>query len=570
MKKIWLSIKEHRLTNKYNPTFRQYDYVQSFDFEDDRDIELIYEMVNLYVHTYYEYNDNIRKEAQFKAASAIFLDFDGKDGHNDSSIEEFLDSEFSRKYNWMLYTSKSHITNDQECYHVILPLDTKIKDLPTLKATYDSVFKEIKENKLKCDTSIRDSARLIFPSLNESNNDDKHFENFKFEINYDGIYLKSSEPTYSEPIIEQLESLIPILYSDESIDEEIMDYVNEFHNMSNKAKYTYFKTMMKFINIRNKRSGFTFLSYSKWIGIGYTLYKIFGELNGKRLFRVLSYGYPGDTKESIDRQFEYLSECNFSTNKNIEILIQLTISIGFKHTMYFRYYFMAKHRFNISQTSVLYERMVKVLMNDHGFYGPTTHAKLYDFSFKKNTRRFLMELRYDDEIYHISVTMSEMMNVMADILKIPRKFVTTAITRGVIRKFININGVYDITRYVKVKIMNLLNETDGEYVRVTDVNNILKEIRDYSPSTIHSLITNKNIELYFFELGIFVNKRKKRFSVDGSSKPYAGFKVDRTKIVISESVAIPKRAYYLFYEDKLKQNENIIIPQINNHVVMRC
>ena len=81
MKPIRLSIKEHRLTNKYNPKFKQYDYTRDFDFENEDDIELIYENINLYVHTYYDYNDNNRNQRSFKSASAIFLDFDNKDGH---------------------------------------------------------------------------------------------------------------------------------------------------------------------------------------------------------------------------------------------------------------------------------------------------------------------------------------------------------------------------------------------------------------------------------------------------------------------------------------------------------
>ena len=37
MKQIRLSVKEHRLTNRYNPTFKRYDYIKAFDFENDAD-----------------------------------------------------------------------------------------------------------------------------------------------------------------------------------------------------------------------------------------------------------------------------------------------------------------------------------------------------------------------------------------------------------------------------------------------------------------------------------------------------------------------------------------------------
>jgi len=567
MKEIRLSIKEHRLTDKYLPKFKQYDYVKSFDFENDDDIELIYEIINLYVHTYYQYNENNRKEKEFRSASAIFLDFDSKNGHNDSKISEFINSDFAKKYNWMLYTSKSHISGVQDCYHVVLPLDTQIIDIPTLNATYTSVFSDLISCGLICDTVVRDGARLIFPSLNESKKDDDyHFNNFIFDIHKNGEYLKPS----SIPVIEISDVISDesITYDDYCDNDELSEYVTEFNNMSLKAKYSYFKTMVKFINGYNRRFNYSYLTYNRWIAIGYTLYKIFGKVKGKKLFRHLSYGYPGDTRDSIDAQFDYLCGCVFNTNTNVEILIQLTGAIGFKHTMYFRYYFMSKHRFNISQTSVLYDRMVKVLLQEHGYIGIPKDVKIYDFSFKRNTRTFLMELNCEDGIRHITVTLSHMMDVMADILNIPRKFITTAITHGVIRRIININGVYDITRYIKTKIITLLQQSDNEYIRVDDVHRILRKIRDYAPSTIYSLLTNKNIELYFFELGIFINKKKKRFVIDGVSAPYFGYKVDRSKIIISDNVSVPKRRYYYKHIEPRKQLSSNI--QNVGNMVMRC
>lgn len=569
MKQLRLSVKEHRLTNKYNPTFKKYDYTRDFDFENEDDIDSIYETVNLYVHTYYEYKDHTRNELSFKSASAIFLDFDGKDGHNDSTIAEFLDSDFSKTYNWFFYTSKSHVPNEQECFHVILPLDEKITDIDTLKSTYAAVFEEVHESGLRCDPTVRDGARLIFPSLNESKyDDDAHFDAFQFEMHHDGRYLVHTIPQKIEKkkITPQEKAVYADIVVEESDDEVMSDYLAEFKKMSLKSKYAYFRTMMNYLNTKNKMTGYQFLSYNKWIGIGFTLYKTFGRTKGRKLFRLLSKGHPRDSQDKVDRQFDYLCGCNYSTNKNIEILIQTTGSIGFRHTMYFRYYFMSKHRFNPTQSSVLYQRMVTLLMRKHGYDVPMEDVKLYDFSFKKNTRTFLMEIDCNGT-HHITVRLGEMMDIMSKLLRIPRKFVTTSITKGVIRRFININGVYDITRYIKVQILTLLQSIEGDFVRVSDINNIMKDIRGYAPSTIQSLLTNKNIELFLFEQGVFTDKRKKRFTVDGSSKPYMGYKVDRGNIILPALVAIPKSVYYRNYEPP---KEEVIVPSPRRTLVMRC
>ena len=568
MKQLRLSVKEHRLTDKYIPTFKTYDYTKSFDFENESDIEEIYETVNLHVHTYYDYNDNIRNEASFKSASAIFLDFDGKDGHNDSTLDEFLHSDFAKTYNWLFYTSKSHIPTKQECFHVIVPLNSPITDINTLRSTYASVFDEVHGQGLRCDTTVRDGARLIFPSLNESiNDDDKHFDNFQFDVNHNGVYIDFVEPTEEVPVVKKYKKSDTRHTIEVDDDDDVSDYVQEFHKMSMKAKYAYVNNIVKYINVRNRKSGYTFLKYNAWIGIGYTLYKLFGEVNGRKLFRTLSKGHPKDTRDTIDDQFSYLNDCTTPINKSLESLIHLSGSIGYRHTMYFRYYFITKHRFNPSQTATLYQRMVRVLMNDYGFDGPITNVKLYDYSFKKNTRTFLMEVSYGDDVYHVSVRLSEMIDIMSDLLKIPRKFVTTSITKGVIRRFININGVYDITRYIEQKVLTILKSHDDDYIRVSEIHNVMQNIRTYAPSTIQNLVTNKNIELYFFELGIFTDKRKKRFTLNGSSKPYMGYKVDKSKIVLSDRVSIPKSVYYLRQEPKKKE---VMATPVKRSVVMQC
>ncbi len=563
MKELRLSIKEHRLTNSYNPTFWTYDYVQTFDFENETDIELIYEKVNLYVHTYYDYHNNSRNERSFKSASALFLDFDNKDGHDDSKVDEFLNSVFAEKYNWLFYTSKSHIPGSQECFHVVLPLEDNITDLETLRATYSALFDELGTYGLRCDTKPRDGARLIFPSLNESNCDDEHFDNFRFEFHQNAEYISKTIPEIAPEIVQD----VIIQHKAQEVDESANQFITEFRKMSRSSQYKYVKSMMKYLNTYNSNSGFKFLNYNKWIACGYTLHSLFGEVNGLRLFRTLSKGHPDDSQDEIDMQFNYLYGSTDTATENLIMLIKMASSVGFNQNLYFRYYFMNKHRFSVTKSKFMYQRMVRKILDDRDFTDvPTSRAKIYDYSFRKNTRSFLLEV-VDAEVHHITVRLGEMMDIMAKMLGIPREFVTTAITKGIIRRFININGVYDMIRFIKTQIIDLLQCEDGDHVKISDINNILKDIRSYVPSTIHNLMTNKNIELYMFELGIFTDKCRKRIVENGSSKQHRVFKVDRDSIILPNEIAIPKSVYYTNKQEALN---TMIINNINRSVVMTC
>jgi len=570
MKNLKLSIKQHHLTDSYNPTFRKYDHVSQFDFENDDDVDKIYEIVNLYVHSYYEYVDDVRNEMSFKSASAILLDFDNKGIHNDSTIDEFMESSFAKKYNWFLYTSKSHIPKIQECFHVVLPLDTPITDLSTLRSTYTSVFEEIDSSGLMCDNQVRDGARLIYPSMNISNDTNSHFDNFMFDIYRDGVYLqKTISSEEYEPIISK--NTIEHEYYDDDDDFDDDDLIGVYKNMSKKSRYIYIKSIVTFINNHNKYMKYKYLNYNKWIAIGYSLYRLFGEVKGKKLFRLLSRGYPGDTLEIIDNQFSYLKNCVYSSKDNLHILLKISALIGFNHDMYMKYYFMSKHNFTITQSSILYKTMIRKLLENNCIpLEYIDNVKIYDYSFKKHTRSFLMEIKIDGDITHMTVRLGEMMDIFAQMLDIPRQFVTTSITKGVIRRFINKNGVYDITRFIKTKILDVVSNTDSVYVRVKHINDIMKNIRSYAPSTIQSLITNKNIELYMFELGIFVDKRKKRFTIDGCSKPYTAYKIDKSKIVLETKISIPKSDYIEYRvhgSNNMNYNYN---HKIKNNIVMKC
>lgn len=552
MKKIKISIKEHHYTNTYQPTFRYYDYVREIDFENIDDLDYIYEFVNLYPHSYNVYSNNNRRIKSFEYASAIVLDFDNKEDHNDSNINDFVNSEFANKYNWFLYTSKSHIKGIQDCYHVVLPLYEDITNSDTLHATYTEVFKEIRDSGLRCDYSVRDAGRLIFPSINYSEYNDDYFDNFMFDYHYGGEYYKpvKQEITYSKSYSYNNKSIDDVYTSDNNYTDD--DYADNeifgvFKRMSKESRYKYIKSVVYHINNYNKKHNYKYLTYNKWITIGYSLYTMFGYINGKRLFRILSDGYPGDTIDIIDRQYDYLCGSDISINDSLHTIIKISALIGFNHDMYMKYYFKSKHIFSTSKSYTLYRMMIRKLLISHDIpVEYINNVKIYDYSFKEKTRSFLMEIKDNGEISHITVRLGEMMDIFSEMMNVPRKYITTSITNGIIRRFINKNGVYDITRYIKSKILELISLSDSEYIRVNDINNIMKNIRSYAPSTIQSLLTNKNIELYMFERGIFVDKKKKRFKINGSSIPYMGYKVDKSMITIDDAVSIQKRSYIDF------------------------
>ena len=184
MKHIKLSIKNNYLSDTYTPKFKKYDNILDIDVESSDDLDILMETISLYVHSFYIYRDNIRGEQYFKEAHGLLLDFDNKKGHNDSNITEFLTSEFANTYNWILYTSKSHISDVQECFHVFLPLDTPITTINGLNSAYKTVYNDLLDNDIRCDTQVHDGARLIYPSIKMDDPDPDFFVDSNFTGQY--------------------------------------------------------------------------------------------------------------------------------------------------------------------------------------------------------------------------------------------------------------------------------------------------------------------------------------------------------------------------------------------------
>lgn len=533
MKNITLSIKEHTLSDEYKPKFKNYDYVQTFDFENDDDIELLYEKVNLFVHTYYTFDKNIRSEKKFQTATAIFLDFDTKGTHRDSNIDEFLSSEFSDRYSWILYTSKSHILDEQECFHVILPLEENITDVLTLKSTYNAVFEEIRCAGLRCDFRVRDGARLIFPSMNMSECEDKHFDNFRFERHIGSEYLSLTYPTIEE-ISDNIQTVFddPEDYSGSS-DNEDEEYLTIFNNMSLKSRFQYVQCIVKHMNKENRRSGYKSIPYNNWVSLGFSFNKLFGSKLGLVLFKELSKGHPNDTEASIADQFRYLYSESYSSDQVAEMIIKQASVMKFPHITYFRYYFQAKHVFNSSESLIMYHRMIDVLLDDMG-YDLVSHkdVKIYKYSSNKDARIFLMKIVKDGVVGFEKVTITNMKNIMSGILDVPVKYVSISVTDGIIRKFINMNGIYDITGMIKENVCRYMSDTrcSKGFVSVAEVKKVIADTRELVPTTMRDIASPKRIEQMLMKQGVILEKKVKNFKFEGYRKNMMAYKIDESKI----------------------------------------
>jgi len=558
MKQIQMSIKYNYLSDSYIPKFIKYDDVVSLDIENTDDLDTFVEFVSTYVHSYYEYVDNIRTEATFKRSYGVILDFDNKQGHNDSTILEFQKSEFAKKYNWILYTSKSHISDVQDCFHVFIPFDVPVDTVTDLKSAYYKIFDELDTCNIKCDTQVHDGARLIYPSVKLYDID---FD-FYIESYFLGEYYKYTQTSVNVPIPALIVKTHELTDNNLDIDDIDNKYLTVFNTMSKTAQYSYIKSVMRYLNSKNRNNGYNLINYNMWIGIGFSLYRQFGYSNGIKLFKILSDGYPGDTSQFIEQQYNYLSGDNNNTAVNLDIIIKISSKMGFKHSMYFKYYFMSKHTFSYKVSLMYYTRMQRYLMNKYNLDEFNYNdVKIYNYSDKKNTRCFLLEARNDEKYIHITVRLGEMMDIMSELLSVDREFITSSVTRGIIRRFININGVYNMQLYARNKI---IDSVDSTYIRVSDINNIMSRIRSYTPTTIHRMLTNSHMQQYLQSIGFLLFKKKRRVG----KKTYMMFKVDLTKsyndsfIFIEEELDIRVK----FYTFSLIENNFVDM----HTSVMRC
>lgn len=520
-KLIKVSVKQfHNKRNLYFPNIKTYDSVEIIDLFNNNDIDFLVDTMALDVHSYYVYDNNNRNEKSFREAYAIVLDFDNKGHHDNSSIDEFINSSFANKFNWFLYTSKSHVIGaNADCFHVAIFFETPITNVELLKKTNKFIFNEIKKDGLVCDYQVSDAARLILPSRKNGTyecDDIELYSNFKGEFfslekNIDEINNinlkivttknKNNVNLYTHDIIRR----------DEDYDESV--YFKEFKMMPSIEKFVYFRSIVTFINQQNSKSRFNMLTRRDWINIGLGIDNEFDFSEGSSLFSMLSSGHPNDDYDDIIYQYDNIHSNNRKI-LNADTVIKISARLGFDHNMYFVYYYKRLHKFTTTKRLKLFNSIVKRLYND--VYEDS--YKLYRYTSKGREKSYLLVVNKHSNVEYRKVSLTHLMDVASNVLGTPRQFITSSITKDVIQKFISINGVFDFESYIIDKFTSL-KTYDGNY-KMSDVIGIVNDIKSFTPKSVSVNYTVAKVVNFLFEKGIVIKKTRKRV-MDGDTIVHA-------------------------------------------------
>jgi len=167
-------------------------------------------IVTTFNHSPHIFKSGYRKSGNFIETSGLILDFDNKNDHRDSSIQEFINSDFAKTFAYILYTSKSHVPDVQrDSFHVFVPLNAPIKDTKVYQELLYLVGFYLKQqDDLKTDKAILADKgnRFIYPS--RQNNKACNFADFKMKVNIFQT-LKNGDLKLNEgtPVVKNLLSL---------------------------------------------------------------------------------------------------------------------------------------------------------------------------------------------------------------------------------------------------------------------------------------------------------------------------------------------------------------------------
>lgn len=137
-------------------------------------VEQLSEYVQKYTHSFAEYKNNTRTNANCTALHGFVVDID-----NGTSIAEFLETAIAKQYNFYLYTSRHHqhtytkIVKGEEKlqaahdkFHVMFPFN-QVSNETTLErqAAYSSFIDALADLfSISADPNVKDGARIVYPS----------------------------------------------------------------------------------------------------------------------------------------------------------------------------------------------------------------------------------------------------------------------------------------------------------------------------------------------------------------------------------------------------------------------
>jgi len=509
-KTIDVSVKEfNNRYNNYYPNVTTYDYTEKIDISTESGINRLTELVMTNVHSFYRYTDNVRSEDTFISASAIILDFDNKGDHSDSTITEFINSQFADKYNWFLYTSKSHIPDEVDCFHVAMILKEPVTSIKDLRRTYSYIFSELKNENIYCDYQVRDAARLIFPSRESGTLNYDRFEVYN-NNSVDYFSIKNIPSTYVDLFVSPPKTKKTTKKKYKAVYPSSLEkskYHIAFDTMSDNEKYIYASKIVVFLNNINKKHNFTKISRLDWISLGFSLNTVFGYDDGLLLFNTLSVDHPNDTNETIMYQYNSIDTRNNYT-LGIDTLIKISAKLGFDHKLYFIYFYKTKHDIGVRAKHDIYREIVTILCDD--VYGYS--YKIYGYDNSTSARTFLLETIKPNGVFYRKVTLTEIIDVASMVMGVHRDFITTSVTSGIIRKFIRFNGVFDYKSYI-INEFTTSKHIDGNLYKISHIPSIIASMKKFIPKRIMSKLTVSYIIDVLVDAGIVVDKIRKR--IDG-------------------------------------------------------
>ncbi len=259
--------------------------VQSeFDISRGSDLNDLFELVQHRKHSFCEWKNGYRKRENFIRAHAVVLDFDSKSAKKQqSSIHQFVNTEFAQSHNWILYSSKSHARRG-DSFHVVIPLSSPCESISLFEQLTREVKRELRSEGLRFDSVS--PIQVFAPSVQ-----DDHSE-FAFHYEYE-----LSQNYLSETIIES--TVVPDNAA--PIQEKSQWYQSTWESLTSKQKY---KFLVEFA-VHHRRVPMLF---NEWAEIRNIFDTEMGPQKGYKLFKLLSLGYDHrtDTEEKVRYHWDRL------------------------------------------------------------------------------------------------------------------------------------------------------------------------------------------------------------------------------------------------------------------------
>lgn len=230
----------------------------------------------IYPHSAITFQNNKRNETCFKDAKAVIIDFDNKNGHKAPSIEGFLESDFASRYNFIVYTSKSH-TEDKHCYHVYIPLSETISTKNQYRQLLKGLEKYFEGEGLTLDKQATNSASRYFnPSRHCGEKPIEALKRFEYVFENDNIDLNPNDYYIEESIQNQNTDL----YKSETPESRF------FHSLVFEEQKNSIIAFYNLLSHHNQE-----LNYRDWMRLGASAFNLFGKDIGWVLFRIVSQNY---------------------------------------------------------------------------------------------------------------------------------------------------------------------------------------------------------------------------------------------------------------------------------------